>query len=297
MKKGPVLFNPGPLNPDIKGPAGPIDTTVGILLMRNKSSKKYLGGLTVFSMHADCIGGTEISADYPYFLEQTLKAKFGKEFIGAFGLGACGDINDIDVTKNQPIYSIQNTERIGKELGQDVIQNLPHMKKVIVPSLHMLSRKLFLPLQVPTTKQIDSAKVLINNLYKVRETGRYLKNAGGESGDFLKRVEMSKYLSLESRKPFVQVEVQVFEIDSNTAIVGLPGELFVELGLSIKKRSPFKNTIVMTVCNDKTSYIPTQKAFAEGSYEVTNSIVKPGSGEMLVKTSIELLNKIKSQNQ
>ena len=105
---------------------------------------------------------------------------------------------------------------------------------------------------------------------------------------------MSKYLSLEDRHASVQVEVQAFRIDSNTVIVGLPGELFVELGLSIKKRSPFKNTIVMTVCNDKTSYIPTKKAYAEGSYEVTNSILKPGSGEMLVETALGLLNELKT---
>ena len=50
----------------------------------------------------------------------------------------------------------------------------------------------------------------------------------------------------------------------------------------------------MTVCNDKTSYIPTKKAFAEGSYEVTNAVIKPGSGEMLVDTAVKLLNEVKN---
>jgi hypothetical protein len=121
-----------------------------------------------------------------------------------------------------------------------------------------------------------------------------VKRAGGEAGDFLKRVEMSKYLNLSKRKTEVAVEVQVFRMDSETAIVGLPGEIFVELGLAIKKASPFKNTIVMTVCNDKTSYIPTRKAFTEGSYEVTNAVVKPGAGEMLVQTAVKLLREIKN---
>ena len=293
MKDGTVLFNPGPLNPNIAGPAGPIDPAVGILLIRDPKSKKYEGGLTVFAMHADCIGGTEISADYPYYLEQTLKKKFGKKFIPAFSLGPSGDINDINVKKDQPIYSDSNTEKIGETLGKTVIKTIPKLKVITTPSFAMLSSKIFLPLQIPTREQIDSAKELINNLYKVSQTGAYIKNAVGESGDFLKRVEMSKYLALKNQKPSVQVEVQVFRIDSQTAIVGLPGELFVELGLAIKKRSPFKNTIVMTVCNDKTSYIPTKKAFKEGSYEVTNSIIKPGGGEMLVETAVKLLKEIK----
>lgn len=294
MKKGPVLFNPGPLNPEILAPAGPIDTTVSILLMANRKTGDYIGGLTVFAMHADCIGGTQMSADYPYYLEQTLKSKFGPQYISAFGLGTCGDINDIDVKKDQPIYSEENTKKIGEQLGKDVINDLPLIKPVSHPTLAVLSKKILLPLQVPSQEQIDSAKELINNLYKVSKTGAYLKNAGGESGDFLNRVKMSKYLSLENRKSSVEVEVQAFRIDSNTVIVGLPGELFVELGLSIKKKSPFKNTIVMTVCNDKTSYIPTKKAYAEGSYEVTNSILKSGSGEMLVETALQLLNQLKN---
>jgi neutral ceramidase len=293
MKHGPVLFNPGPLNPDIAGPAGPIDSSIGILMLRDDRSRQYEGGVTVFAMHADCIGGTEISADYPYFLEQTLKGRWGKRFISAFSLGPSGDINDVDVTKNQPIYSAANTERIGQTLGKTVINTVPGLPVINRPALAMLSAKIMLPLQVPTKEQIDSARVLINGLYEVKKTGRYLANAGGESGDFLKRVEMSKYLALADRKKAVQVEVQVFRIDAETAIVGLPGEIFVELGLAIKKRSPFKNTIVMTVCNDKTSYIPTQKAFGEGSYEVTNAIVKSGDGEMLVATALKLLGEIK----
>lgn len=294
MKNGPVLFNPGPLNPEIAGPAGPIDPSVGILLIRKPKSRKFTGGLTVFAMHADCIGGTDISADYPYYLEESLKNTFGKGYISAFALGPSGDINDVNVKIDQPIYSESNTQKIGETLGKTVTSMLPELKVISHPALKMLSEKILLPLQVPSIEQIDSAKELINNLYKVSQTGAYLKNAGGESGDFLKRVEMSKYLSLKDRKPYVHVEVQVFRLDSQTAIVGLPGELFVELGLAIKKNSPFRNTIVMTVCNDKTSYIPTKKAFKEGSYEVTNSIVKPGSGEILVKTALQLLKHIKN---
>ncbi|HXI00046.1 MAG TPA: hypothetical protein VNI52_07235, partial [Sphingobacteriaceae bacterium] len=54
--------------------------------------------------------------------------------------------------------------------------------------------------------------------------------------------------------------------DSETAIVGLPGEIFVELGLAIKKNSPFKNTTVLSLCNDKPSYVPTKIHFLNQGY-------------------------------
>ncbi|MDH7460629.1 hypothetical protein QEG73_05045 [Chitinophagaceae bacterium 26-R-25] len=293
MKDGTVMFNPGPLNPNIVSPAGPVDPDVEMLLIRDAKSKKALSGLTVFGMHADCVGGTDIGADYPYYLEQSLKKYFGKNYFSAFGLGPCGDVNHIDVTKDLPIYDSAYPKQFGKALASTVIDNSAKMKAVKMPALAMLSQKVSLPLQVPLQEQIDSAKIIINGLYEAKETGEYIKHAGGEAGDFLKRVEMSKYLNLSKRKATIEEEVQVFRIDNETAIVGLPGEIFAALGLSIKKASPFKNTIVITVCNNRTSYIPTRKAFAEGSYEVTNSIVMPGSGEMLVDTAVELLNKLK----
>ena len=103
---------------------------------------------------------------------------------------------------------------------------------------------------------------------------KVLANAGGESGDFLRRVETQQISCFWRTEEVRGCGCPGVRIDAETAIVGLPGEIFVELGLAIKKRSPFKNTIVMTVCNDKTSYIPTRKAFREGSYEVTNAAIR-----------------------
>ena len=50
---------------------------------------------------------------------------------------------------------------------------------------------------------------------------------------------------------------------------------------------------MISVCNDRPSYVPTEKAFAEGSYEVTNARVKPGAGEMLVAAAVKLLRELK----
>ena len=89
------------------------------------------------------------------------------------------------------------------------------------------------------------------------------------------------------------LEVQTFRLSEDTAIVGLPGEIFTDLGLAIKAASPFKNTLVIELCNDNITYVPTRKAFAEGSYEIVNSRVAPGGGEILVETAVRLLKELK----
>ncbi len=60
-------------------------------------------------------------------------------------------------------------------------------------------------------------------------------------------------------------------LGDDTALVGLPGEVFVELGLAIKQASPFANTMVIELSQDCPDYVPTRKAFAEGSYETVSS--------------------------
>jgi hypothetical protein len=65
----------------------------------------------------------------------------------------------------------------------------------------------------------------------------------------------------------VDVELQVLRI-GEVAFVGVPGELFVEIGLAVKAASPFPVTLVSGYTNGIYFYIPTAAAFAQGGYEV-----------------------------
>jgi hypothetical protein len=64
-------------------------------------------------------------------------------------------------------------------------------------------------------------------------------------------------------------EVQAIRLDRDTAVVTLPHEVFVELGMGIKSASPFRTTIIISLANDLDFYIPTRRAFEEGHYEPT----------------------------
>jgi neutral ceramidase len=87
----------------------------------------------------------------------------------------------------------------------------------------------------------------------------------------------------------IDAEVDVVSLGRDLAWVGLPGEIFVELGMAIKHASPFRYTIVNELSNDRIHYVPDRKAFAEGNYEVVNSLCAPGGGEALVDAATRLL--------
>lgn len=91
------------------------------------------------------------------------------------------------------------------------------------------------------------------------------------------RMRMMKILDLEHMRlresipPSVSgapwrfpVEIHAFKLDEETAIVTMPDEVFVELGLDLKDRSPFTNTMVIELANLDIRYVPTSRAFTEG---------------------------------
>ena len=273
MKDGTVRFNPGKMNPNIVRVAGPIDPEVNILGFQMEG--RTLASMTVFPLHLDTMGGTEYGADFPYYVEKVLKESLGDDFISIYGQGTTGDINHIDVSNKEPQKGGEETLRIGTALGKQITAQVPKLDPIEDPSLAVCRRVIEVPLQEFSEEQVAQAK---ENLPKIWE--------GGLS--FLEKVENYKIVAVHARGGnTIQLETQVFRIDSDTAIVGLPGEIFVELGLAIKESSPFKNTFVMELCNDAPGYIPTEKAFAEGSYETVNSRVKSGGGEKLVKAALE----------
>lgn len=283
MKNGTVAFNPGQLNTNIVKPAGPIDPDVGILFLRDPKKKQAIGGLTVFAMHADCVGGTDFSADYPFYLETRLKQALGTNYLSAFAAGASGDINQINVKTKDPFKGFEAAEKYGRALGESVLREMPSLKTVKKPSFAVKTETILAPIQEVTPERLASAKEKMSKLTD-------------SSASFFLKVEAVKAIDLAEKGPRWPMEVQVFRLDADTALVGLPCEVFVELGLAIKKASPFKKTLVMSICNDRPSYVPTQKAFSEGSYEVTNARVKPETGEMLVETAVKLLAALDLKN-
>ncbi|MEJ2705892.1 MAG: neutral/alkaline non-lysosomal ceramidase N-terminal domain-containing protein, partial [Sedimentisphaerales bacterium] len=273
MKDGTVRFNPGVLNADIVRAAGPIDPEVGIVFFRDSSGPDVRAAMVNFALHLDTTGGTLYSADYPYYLEQSLREKYGPQLVCLFGTGTCGDINHIDVTRRERL----KTDTIGKALGETVCAKADSLKALSAPALAMRSEVVEVPLQHYGPKKVAWAKENINKV-------------GTRELSFLEQVEAYKILALEMRPGrTIPLEVQVIRLSPEVAIVGLPGEIFVDLGLAIKKASPFATTLVIELCQDAPGYVPTKKAFAEGSYETVNSRVAPGGGEKLVATAVRLL--------
>jgi neutral ceramidase len=73
-------------------------------------------------------------------------------------------------------------------------------------------------------------------------------------------------------------------------LFGISGELMTEMGMQIKKKSRYPNTIIVTHCNGSSGYICTDKAFTEGGYETKVSRLMPGAEKQLVNKCLQMIH-------
>jgi len=101
----------------------------------------------------------------------------------------------------------------------------------------------------------------------------------------------------DKTKDHVTTEIQVLRL-GDIYILGLPGEVLVEVGLEIKKRAGLKNLFIVTVSNDIVGYVCHSGAYEEGGYEPgTGTNLAKGAGEIMIRQALELIDLIKSSKQ
>lgn len=282
MADGTVGWNPGKLNPMILQPAGPIDTDVSVLYAESMDGQP-ISTYVNFADHLDITGGLEISADLPYTLSNILGKIKGFRMITLFGQGCSGNINHVNVKSAEPQFGHAEAQRIGTVLAAEVIKTYTRMRPVTVKSISVMNETVKLPL----------AEIWADELPKAREI--VAKFGQPDAAPFMEMVKAFKAIEIHERKGKpMDAEVQVFAIGDQFAVVSLPGEIFTELGMYIKARSPFPHTMVVELSNGSIDYIPDRKAFVEGNYEPISSRCAPGSGEILVEKALEMLNRLKN---
>lgn len=303
MKDGSVVFNPMFLNPDIVRPVGIIDPEVNYLLFRDASTGSPYTSVASFALHLDIVkeygavyqvsgpgSPNAVSADYPYWLEEFLREDYGRDFNSLFFQGACGDINHWDFSKPGPQSGHAKAREVGDSLYRSIKRAMNYAVDEI-PKLEITSKTIDLPLQTFSEKDLEWAI----NLDTAELSGK--SEEPDEREQFLNSVRQRRILWLYEKNQnginTMPVEVQAIRLGDNTAIIALPGEIFVELGLTIKNHSPFENTFVISLANNTLAYVPNRKAFNHGGYEVENSRLARGSGEIMVETAIELLRMLK----
>lgn len=312
MRDATVRMNPGRLNPDALEPAGPIDPELGVLWIERDDGTP-ISSVASFTLHY--IGtdrSDHVSADYFGHYARWMQRLYGPDLVPILFNGAQGDVNGVDVRDADPLKGHTLARRVAGIVAGETLRvverlrptpdvtlgaahsRLPFRRRTITKEdLAAADRLLTLPDSIPA-RELRSAAGL-------GPTGPFSWVVGQPLPDNALRLWARECQLLAELPEQRETEIQALRV-GRAAFVSLPGEAFVELGLAIKRESPFHPdspsgpgaTLIAVLANDYVGYIPTRRAIEkEGGYETwaaRSSLPAAGTGEAMVEHALRLLN-------
>jgi hypothetical protein len=297
MRDGTVVFNPGVGNPDIIEPAGPTDPQVTTLLVEDTSGTP----LAVWACLSTHYVGTDhecaLSADYYGYFADAIRRGLGERCVGILANGTSGNINTIDVHQVLPLKGTARARLVGTAVAAAAIQGVMTRGRHQDVILEGQTMALNVTRWNVTADDIALAEAIMAQPAgsDVQPAARFSYVVGQPIPAPQVRPYASGMLDLARLPDRGETELQVMRI-GDFALVALPGEIFVEFGLTIKAESPFDTVAVVGLANDHIGYVPTEEAFRQGGYETwrtPTSWSAPGTGEAMTGAVISRLKEMR----
>jgi hypothetical protein len=93
----------------------------------------------------------------------------------------------------------------------------------------------------------------------------------------------------------ITTELQVLRL-GDIYILGLPGEILVEIGLEIQKRAGLEKLFIVTICNDAIGYVCHSAAYDGGGYEPgSGTHLAKGAGEIMIEQALKLIEQVRQE--
>ena len=237
-----------------RNPYGPCDHEVGVIRVE-KTTGQLLSILVNWPCHATVMGPNnyEITGDWPGSASRYIENTLGGEVVAPVLIGASGDINPIygpHIDFNEVRWYSYGVDQIGMDLGVKASAVASEIRGSAVGSISFSQQVISLP------KKLDDPS---------------FQQPDVQDGDGL------------------SVRLSVLKI-GDLVLAGISGELFNQIGVRIRERSPYANTVVVTHCNGSSGYLVTDAAYTVGGYEVTSTQAKSGAEEAIIGTLINMIN-------
>lgn len=281
LENGLVCTNAGSKMPVVRTYSD-TDPELGVLFVKN-SEGKPLGALVCYSLHQDCIGGSQFSGDFSSELSRQLKAKYGADFVCIYTAGAAGDINHVDRMGGM---KRPYTER-GQILAAEAIRVIEEASSPV------------------TGDKVDGKRVILrcrNRRATAEEKARAIDvvvNGKKDPAQML-GTTMSKLLLIyeEDLDARGQVEedlpVQISMV-GDTFIVAMPGEPYHVFGRAIKHGCPTGKCIISTLSHGMYGYMPTPDLLGTYIYPgqlCVGSRFEGDTGDRVVKAALDAMQEL-----
>lgn len=282
-------MNPGVANPDLVEPAGPTDPEVPVISVRSKSGRP-IALLANYSLHyVGGVGAGHASADYfGAFADRTKQLIEGDRldppFVAMMSNGTSGDINNINFREaRQPSPPYGRIKLVADELATEAVRVANSLEYHDAITLDARAADLKLGVRQPNSEELAAAEATLARAKKGSDLSTLPELYARES------VLLSKFPKQ------VDVNVQALRI-GGLAVVAIPCEVFVEIGLKIKAESPIKPAFTIELANGYNGYLPTKEQHEMGGYETwraRSSYLEVDAASKITSKALELLQELK----
>ena len=294
-----VQMEPEQGSPNIIKPAGPTDPEVGVLAVESRDGHPIcvLGNYALHYVSAD-EAPTTVSADYYGAWADSMKRLASTEpnrypkLVPILSNACSGNIDPINYMTNPVPHTVYGmVQQYADTLAVECYRTWRMIQFHDDVELDAVVEEIELTVRLPSTDEVSAARrVLATAPAKIL-------NAEPTGGDYkaLSQVYARETVIMSETFPgTVQTPIQALRIGS-LAIATFPGEAFVELGLEVKAKSPFRPTMLIELANDYRGYIPTPEDFDLGGYETwraKSSYLEKRAAPKMVATALHLLGKL-----
>ncbi len=283
-----VKMNPG-VSPDVLDrPAGPTDPDITILSVQD-ARRRPLALWANYSLHyVGNLPKAQVTADYFGEFARLMPSRVGGDtnFVAMMSNGASGDINNIPFTVTRPPREPFEQVRIVAQKAADAAWHA--LRKIDKHSpdvrLGMLQREVTLKYRRPTAEQLADAQRVLATQKADREKLPHLAE----------NYAHNTINAAERKEETTTVIIQAICV-GDLAICCLPFEVFCEIGLDLRRRSPFPQTMVISIANGRNGYLPTPEQHRLGGYEtwVGTCNVQEDASVILTNNLLEMLAELR----
>ena len=234
-------------------PDGPADRQIGLIRL-DRLDGTAIALVANYSMHGTALGPQNklISGDAPGAVTAYVEEKLGAPML--FINGAAGNM--------APIYTVQENFQAAHITEFNVLLG----DKILAANRSLTA--------VSTVRLRPGEKIVETPRRKGfgwdPGIGNYLKAAEGESGT-------------------VRLPVRFLTVNDDLALWSAPVELFCEISMDVRHRSPYRDTFYFGYSNGWLGYLATRRAFNEGGYETRTSPFTEQVEDDLTKTVVPYL--------
>ncbi|MBU5436851.1 neutral/alkaline non-lysosomal ceramidase N-terminal domain-containing protein [Tissierella sp. MSJ-40] len=269
----------------------PLDDSMDIIYIE-KENLIPLAIVVNYACHPTILGADNlyISADYPGVLQRLIEEHYNNKTQAMFINGACGNQSTRFTRKSQDFMEVERMGRILFEKVLEGILNLEEEKDFSVESVkeYFSFPKKALPTCEEAISQYNKAK---------KEKEKVLNNSKSTQQEI--RIAITKYQGAVINLDLINtldtldfnLPIQVLKI-GKIILVGLPIELFNEYGQIIKKKSKYKNTLIVGYTNGMLGYVYTPESYDKGDYEAWSSPFHKTTGDFIVENVLDLIGKL-----